>query len=116
MKCGNKFFIVITDLYSKLIKAAPTSKTTAAIVARVFVKYWINNYGIPGRVLTDIRPQFTSKFFSMVCAELGIETLTTSEYNSHCNGQVERFNRTLKSRLVHYVAEHENTGIVLSTG
>lgn len=63
------------------------------------------NYGIPGWILTDNIPQCTSKFFNAVFAKLDIDTLITSEYHPRYSGQVEPFNRTVITGLIHYVAE-----------
>lgn len=103
---GIQFLIVITDCFSNLSKAIPTSQTSATIVAKEFVEHWISNYGIPGRVPTDNGQQLVSNFFKSVFAYFRIEALT-SEYHCQCNGQAERLNRTLVPVLRHYVAEHQ---------
>lgn len=95
------------DRFSKLAKKVQTSKTTATAVAEVFVAHWISDYRIPCMVFTYNDLQATLMFFNVVCAELGIETLATSEYHPDSNGKVKPFNLTLISRLNHYVAEDQ---------
>lgn len=61
----------------------------------------------PDTVLTDNGKQFTSKFFAALCAFLGTKLITTAEYHSQANGQVERYNRTLVARLRHCIDERQ---------
>lgn len=64
--------------------------------------------GIPDSILTDNGPQFTAKFFDLFCTKLSAKNLTTNTYHSQTNGQTERFNRTLVTRLRHFVSDHPN--------
>ena len=107
-KQGNQFVVVLTDRYSKLTRAIPTGKTTATTVATIFVDHWVIPYGIPNYVLTDNGPQFVAKFFASVCLALGVKHVTTTAYHPRTNGQTERFNRTIVTRLRHYVGEHQD--------
>ena len=106
-KKGNRFITVMTDRYSKLTRAVPSTKTTAPQVALIFLDNWVIPYGIPSYVLTDNGPQFTSKFFACLCAFLGSKLLNTTAYHPQTNGQAERFNRTIVARMRHYVNEHQ---------
>jgi hypothetical protein len=59
-------------------------------------------------LLTDNGPQFTAKFFQAVCAELGVKKVFTTAYHPQRNGQVERYNRTILSALLGYVARRQD--------
>lgn len=104
---GNQYAIVITDRYSKVTRAIPTSKTASTHAANIFFEHWVIPYGIPKYLLTDNGPQFTSKFFAMICSLLGVKHLTTTAYHPQTKGQVEHYNKTIVTRLRHYVAEHQ---------
>ena len=104
---GNQYILVITDRYTKLARAIPLATTTAPVVAEAFLDYWVYPYGMPNYLLTDNGTQFVSKFFETICSYLGIKHLTTTAYHPECNGQAERYNRTLVERLRHYVSEHQ---------
>lgn len=105
-KRNNRYLLVITDRFSKLVRTVRLKKITAAAVAIAFVNHWVFVYGPPVHLLSDNGSQFTSKFFQNVCRILGVKNLFTTTYHPQCNGQVERFNRTMLAALRHYVADH----------
>lgn len=45
-KQGKQFAVVITDRYTKLTIAIPTTKTSVTIVAHIFLVHWVPNYRI----------------------------------------------------------------------
>ena len=61
--------------------------------------------GVPEKLLTDMRPQYTSECMKEVSRLLSNRNLTTSPYHPMCNGLVERFNATLKAMLKRLCSE-----------
>ena len=106
-KNGNRFILVITDRFSKFTRSIPLRTTTAASVAKAFLDHWVYAYGAPQYLLTDNGPQFIAKFFDSVCGLLGIQHYLTAFYHPQTNGKAERFNKTILSRLRHYISEHQ---------
>ena len=104
---GNRPILVITDRFTKLCRAIPLQTTQAHQVAQAFLDAPVYPYGMPNTLLTDNGPQFTAKFFEAVCGLLGILHVLTTAYHPQKNGQAETFNRTLATRLRHYVSEHQ---------
>ena len=78
-------------------------------VALEFCQHWVFSYGAPVSLLSDNGGQFVSKFFQAVCKALNIHNAFTTAYHPQTNGQVERFNRTLKSARRRYVAEDQKS-------
>lgn len=103
---GNEYTVEITNRYSKLSTAIPTTKITTTTNANIFMERWLANLGILYTELMDNRSQFTSKCFATLCKELGFKTVTTTVYRPQVYGQVERFNAETISRLRHYVGEN----------
>ena len=103
---GNRWLLVITDCFSKLVRTVALKRITAAEIAKAFVHHWVFVYGTPVSVLADNGKQFVSRLFQEICRILGIKNVFTTTYNPQTNGQVERFNRTMLAVLRHYVAEH----------
>ena len=81
--------------------------TTAVAVAKAFLDNWVYPYGAPFYVLTDNGPQFVAKFFEAVCSMLGLQNYLTTAYHPQTNGQAERFDKTIATRLRHYIEEHQ---------
>ena len=44
---GNRWLLVITDRFSKLVRTVPLKRITAATVAKAFVHHWVFVYGPP---------------------------------------------------------------------
>lgn len=87
---GNQHVLLVTDLYYKFTRAMPTSGTTSAHLANLFVNRWVDPFGIPAYLLTDNKPQFEIKFFSSLRGYLGLKHLINTAYPLQTNGQVER--------------------------
>lgn len=105
---GNNFVFFMTNRYTKLTRAIPLSKTTAAHVATAFLGNWIYPYGITGTVLSDNGSQFISAFLKTVCRVLGTRHVFTTSYHPPTNGNTELYNKTLVDRLRHYISEHQD--------
>lgn len=71
MSKGKEYELVMWDLYWRLMRAKPTSKTTASLIASVFMDHRPNLYGISDCVLTDTGTKLLSKFLQSLCAFLG---------------------------------------------
>ena len=53
-------------------------------------------HGIPGKVLSDKEPQFTSKFIKELLKALEIKRTLSMAYHSQTDGQTERMNQKIK--------------------
>ncbi len=103
---GNQYLLMITDRYSKLTKSVPMKTMSAEAVAITFTNEWALTYGPPADILADNGGCFTSKFFTSVCQTLNVRNKFTTTYHPQTNGQVERYNRTLKAMLKSYLDDH----------
>lgn len=105
-RIGKQYVVAVTKCYSKLTLPIPSSKTTSAHTASIFLLYWIVLYGIPSFIFTDNDKKLVSKFFATLCRLLGVKHLTTAAYHPQTNEQPEVFNRTIVIRLWHFFAKH----------
>ncbi|CDF38075.1 unnamed protein product [Chondrus crispus] len=80
-KRGNRYILVISDRYSKLVRTVPLKKISAAHIAQAFVHHWVFVYGPPFKLLSDNGTQFTARFFQNVCRILGIRNVFTTTYH-----------------------------------
>ena len=103
----NRYLLVMTDRYTKLTRTVPLATATAFTVAKAFCEAWVYVYGPPESLLSDNGGEFNAKFFRAVCRTLGIRNVYITSYHPQTNGQVERYNRTLKSALRKYIAEDQ---------
>ena len=106
---GNKYILVITDLFTKWVEAFPLKDTTATTLATIMLNEVVCRYGVPTSLHSDQGANLCSSVVYSLCELLGIATTRTSAYHPQCNGQVERFNRTLQSILAKTVDANQDT-------
>ena len=104
---GNKYIVVVTDLFTKWVEAFPVKSTETDTLATLLVNEIICRYGVPSSLHSDQGANLTSNLMAAVCKHLGIEQTRTTAYHPQGNGQVERFNRTLESILAKVVSDHQ---------
>jgi transposase InsO family protein len=99
---GNRYVLVVMDLFTKWTEAYPLPDQEAKTVAKVFVNEFVCRYGTPLQILTDQGTNFESQLFKEMCIFLHIDKVRTSTNHPQANGGVEQFNRTLAQMLTMY--------------
>lgn len=98
--------LVVTDRFTKLVKAIQIKGGSAADVAKAFLEHWVFNFGPPSELISNNVRQFTSKFIQEVCRNLTIHNAFTTTCHSQSNAQEERLNRTILSNICSYTSTH----------
>lgn len=106
---GNKYILVITDMFSKWVEAFAIKDTTSSTLAKILVDQIICRYGVPVSIHSDQGANLCSDLIQKTCDLLGIHRTQTSAYHPQGNGQVERFNRTLQAMLSKMIEEQQTT-------
>ena len=104
---GNKYVLVITDLFTKWTEAFPLKVTDSETLAKILVNEVICRYGVPSSLHSDQGANLTSKIISSLCDTLGITQTKTTAYHPQGNAQVEQFNRTLEAMLAKVVDDNQ---------
>lgn len=102
---GNRYILVVTDYFSKWVEIFAVPDQTAVTCADRILNEVICRYGCPYDLHSDQGTNYTSKIFSELCSMLEIRKTRSSPYNPRCNGQVERFNKTLVSMIKAYLKD-----------
>ncbi|CAF3599838.1 unnamed protein product [Rotaria socialis] len=99
-KSGNKYFLVLTDLFSKFVvtKAVPDNTSTTAAKFLLYDVFMI--YGVPFEIITDNGQHFCSSLYESLLKLTQCCHVKTTPYNPQANGQCERHNATLVPNLV----------------
>ena len=127
---GNKYIIALTDVLSKFVITKAVRDCTAITAARFVIEEVILKYGTPKCILTDNGTHFTASMMTELFKTLGVTHLYSTPYHPMTNGQVERYNATMDSKIatlsnenrtnwdeqLPYVTFNYNTSIHTTTG
>ena len=102
---GIRYLLTCIDVFSKKAWAVPVRTNTGREVANAFEKILLD--GTPNMVQSDKGTEFLNSTFQSMLKRHGIK-FYTSENEDLKASVVERFNRTLKSKMYRYFT-HKNT-------
>ena len=107
---GYNSILTITDQgCTKMTHFVPCNETiTAEETARTFLEIIVRRYGLPGKIISDRDPRFTSKFVQELCRTLGIQQNVSSAYHPRMDGQSERNNQWVETYL-RFFTNHQQT-------
>ena len=105
---GNKYILVVTDVFSKWVEAFPLQVTDGLTLTSILMDEVICRYGVPQQLHSDQGSNLNAEVNQRLCQLLGIERSRTTAYHPEGNGQVERFNRTVEAILAKMVGEHQD--------
>ena len=92
---GNRYILVITDLFAKWVEAFPLKETSSETLARVLLNEVICRFGTPEVLHSDQGKNLCSNLTQSLCDLLGFQRTNTTAYHPQGNEQTETFNRTL---------------------
>ncbi|KAK3556277.1 hypothetical protein QTP70_007055 [Hemibagrus guttatus] len=93
---GFTMVMVVVDRFSKGCKLIPLKGSpTAMQMAEAMFQHIFQNFGLPEDIVSDRAPQFTSRVWGALCAQLGIGVSLSSGYHPQSNGQAEPLNQEI---------------------
>lgn len=107
-KQGNVYAVVAQDLFTMWVEIRPLERATADPVAKMMKEQIILRFGCLKGIISDNGAQFTSRAFTSMLDEYGIDHQRTPPYSSQCN-PVERMNRVVKTMFAQYVDQDHRT-------
>lgn len=105
---GNRYILVLTDHFSKYVEILAVPDQTAETCASRILNDFIARWGCPLSILSDQGRNYESSVFRELCKILEIKKIRTSPKNPKCNGQAERFNRTLVRMIKAYLCGEQD--------
>ena len=111
---SNRFIMVVTDAFTKWVEAIPIPDQTAPTCASYLLNEVISRFGCPLNLHSDQGRNFESQIFTELCKLLEVRKTRTSPRNPRCNGQTERFNKTLVPMIRAFIkGEQKNWDLYL---
>jgi hypothetical protein len=104
---GTKYILVFMCHFTKWVEMYGLNTLEAIEVAQCLIDL-ICRHGVPEGLLSDQGRNFESNLFKDVLDLLDVHKVRTTPYHPQCDGQTERFNRTLLSMLKVYVNENQD--------
>ncbi|KAL5479408.1 hypothetical protein EMCRGX_G022928 [Ephydatia muelleri] len=104
---GNKYVLVACDCFTRWVEVYAIQNQEALTVAKMLVDEMFCLFSPPEQLHSDQGRQFEADLLKEVCTLLQIQKTRTMAYHPHCNGLVERFNRTLLDMLSTTVKDHK---------
>jgi transposase InsO family protein len=113
---GNKYILVMVDLFTRYACAVALPDQCAGTVCDAVLSRFFLVFGAPFRILTDRGANFESAVFSNLCTLWRVAKVRTTAYHPAGNGACERLNQTLKKGLQKALNEEnlENWDAVLA--
>jgi hypothetical protein len=102
----NEYALVICDHFTKWIEIHAMRNGTEVEVAKRLIKFF-TRFGLPDQILTDQGTNFQSNVLAEVNDAFDIHKTRTSPYHPQCDGQTERFMRTLKMMISSYIDDKQ---------
>ena len=102
------YILTIIDCFSKRAWAVPLTKKSGEKVAKAMDGV-LKEHGAPQIIQTDVGREFLQEFDGMLAGH-GVKHIKSNPYSPRTNGQIERFNGTLK-RMVHAHMRRHGTRI-----
>ena len=86
-----RYFLLMVDLFTRLIEIMPLHDQTCESVIRAFEQGWIyRGHGVPQMILTDQGSQLDGTEFRTFCKTLDVDKKHTTPYHPQCDGMAER--------------------------
>jgi len=104
---GNKYVLVICDLFTHWTEAIAIPDQLSETVVKAFVNEYVSRFGVPLQIHTDRGTNSVSKVFSKMCKLLQIHQTFSTPLHPQSNASVERFNRILGAMLSMYCKNNQ---------
>ena len=95
---GHDSALIATDRFSRMVHIMPTTRTvTAEESVDLLLQGVVRAHGIPGSIVSDRDPRFTSALWQGLWAAFGTRLQMSTAHRPQADGQSERSNRSVQT-------------------
>jgi transposase InsO family protein len=105
---GNKYILVITDLFTRFVTAIPLPKNTAELTALALFRHIFCRFGVCSTLITDQGTHFNNNLMRALTHLIGFNHILSTPYHPQTNGVVERFNASMVVQIAKLQQKHHN--------
>ena len=98
-KKGNRYVLVVLDLFTKGVELVAIPDKSAKTVAEALVDHVFYRHGLLESLLTDRGLEFDNQYLNALSLAVGLDRKKISAFHPQSNGAVERCNQTVGSLL-----------------
>ena len=103
----NRYFLTLTDNFTKWTEVYPIPDQTAETCTQIILNEFVSRFGCPESLHSDQGSNFESEVFRQLCSLLEIKKTRTSVRNPKGNGQCERVHRTILQMIRAYLKDDQ---------
>jgi hypothetical protein len=104
---GVNYLLTVIDCFSKYAFVFPVESKEGSEIMDAFADLFANE-GAPKSISTDNGGEFNNKELEDLFSQYDIKKLNSKPYNSKAHGQVERFNRTIQSKIKKFMIQYDS--------
>lgn len=114
---GNRYILVVTDLFTRLLEAFPLRNETAQATIQILEQEIFSRYGYPKAIISDNGTQFTAHIFKAACKRWKTMQWFTPIFHPRAN-PTERRNQEIKKvlRVLELVRPNQSWDTALHKG
>ena len=105
---GNKYILVITDLFTRFVTAIPLPKNTAELTAFTLFRHIFCRFGVCATLITDQGTHFNNNLMKALTHLIGFNHILSTPYHPQTNGVVERFNASMVVQIAKLQQPYHN--------
>ena len=111
---GNRFVLVISDLFTRHVTAIATPNNTAEITAITLYREVFCKYGVCSTLITDQGTHFNNHLMRSLTHLFGYNHIYSTAYHPQTNAVTERFHASTKVQTLNLKTNIITTGMITS--
>lgn len=105
---GMCYVVVMQDKFTKWVETQPLRQAKAEAIVKALREKVLLRFGPVRTVISDNGSQFTSKEFTKLLSDYGVEHFRTPPYSPQCN-PMERMNKVIGTMIAQFIRKNQRS-------